>query len=161
MAYLRLEDLTGSIEVIVFPDLYRVAVSVIKQEKPLLITGTLDKTEHGMKFKATTCRLLEGGGAPPATGTTDRSRTVHRAPTAPPEKTVSSLVISLAENTASSVMNNLKEILNDFPGDISVYLEIELPERSVMIDTRQTVLASSLLIAKIEILVGSGKVSQR
>ncbi len=152
MAYLRLEDLTGSVEVIVFPDLYRVSAPLIKQEKPLLINGTLDKTEHGMKFKATTLRLLEGSTTPVS---------VKPSVAAPaPDKTPSSLIIALPENAAPSMMNNLKVLLSGSPGDIPVYIKVELPERSVMIDTKKTVTASSLLIAKIEIMVGSGKVQK-
>jgi DNA polymerase-3 subunit alpha len=168
MAYLRLEDLTGSVEVIVFPDLYRVAAPIIKQEKPLLITGTLDKTEHGMKFKALTCRLLDGTLPKAVSSRLSGGSTLagHGAPAghvAPAEqaKTKSSLIISLPDNTAPSIMNNLKEILSGFPGDIPVYLHVELPERSVMIDTKTTVLASPLMMAKIEILVGSGKAELR
>ena len=155
MAYLRLEDLTGSVEVIVFPDLYRAAVSVIKQGKPLFITGTLDKTEHGMKFKATTCRLLESakGYSPIPVEAVSQYQT--------PEKTVSSLTLSVAENTAPSVMQALKEIFNGSPGDIPVYLRVELGNTPVLIDTKKTVVASSLLIAKIEMLIGTGKVEQK
>jgi len=146
MAYLRLEDLTGSVEVIVFPDLYRISAGLIKQEKPLLINGTLDKTEHGMKFKATTLRLLDSTGAPALIQ--DRA-TTRVAPTM-------ELIITLPENAAPSIMNNLKELLHSAPGDMPVYIKVE----SVVIDTKKTVTASSLLIAKIEIMVGSGNVEQ-
>jgi hypothetical protein len=57
------------------------------------------------------------------------------------------------------MMNKLKELLSGSPGDIPVYLRVESPDRSVMIDTKKTVTASSLLTAKIEILVGYGKVT--
>ncbi len=41
MAFVTLEDLTGSIELTVFSDLYRNAASLLKGEKPLLIKGKL------------------------------------------------------------------------------------------------------------------------
>lgn len=145
MAYLHLEDLTGSVEVIVFPDLYRVAAPIIKEGKPLLINGTLDKTEHGIKFKATTLRLLDGTGASSA---------------GVPNQTVSSLWITLHSDATPSMMNNLKELLSGFPGEVPVYLKVEAPGRSVVIDIKKTVKANSLLIAKIEMLIGSGKVVQ-
>jgi len=151
MAYLRLEDLTGSVEVILFPDLYRVSSPLIKEERPLLITGTLDKTEHGMKFKATTLRLLEGISAPTPLSISDKIES--------PADIISSLTISLSGDADPSIMNKLKELLSGSPGDIPVYLRVESPDRSVMIDTKKTVTASSLLTAKIEILVGYGKVT--
>lgn len=54
MAYLRVEDLTGSVEVIVFPDLFASASSLFRHHHlPLMMTGTLDRSEAGFKLKAT------------------------------------------------------------------------------------------------------------
>ncbi|MDC4224221.1 MAG: DNA polymerase III subunit alpha [Candidatus Manganitrophus sp.] len=53
MAYLRLEDLTGSVEVIVFPDLYQTSAPLFQQDIPLLINGMLDRGDKGLKLKAT------------------------------------------------------------------------------------------------------------
>ena len=50
MAYLTLEDSEGHAEVIVFPDLYRTSMTVLQKDIPLLVKGTLDKTEKGIKI---------------------------------------------------------------------------------------------------------------
>lgn len=50
MAYCTIEDSDGSIEVIVFPELYRNSLSFLQKDTPLLIKGTLDKTEKGLKI---------------------------------------------------------------------------------------------------------------
>jgi DNA polymerase III subunit alpha len=47
MAYLTLEDTKGIIEVVVFPELYGRSVSMTQSDKPLLVTGTLEKAEEG------------------------------------------------------------------------------------------------------------------
>ncbi|MDR2018274.1 MAG: DNA polymerase III subunit alpha [Syntrophobacterales bacterium] len=60
MAYLTLEDTKGTAEVIVFPDLYSKNLSGISSEKPLIVTGTLDKAdETGARIKAKSITLLE------------------------------------------------------------------------------------------------------
>ena len=60
MAYLTLEDTKGTAEVIVFPDLYSKNLSGISSEKPLIVTGTLDKAdESGVRIKAKNITLLE------------------------------------------------------------------------------------------------------
>jgi DNA polymerase III alpha subunit len=50
MAYCTIEDAEGSIEVIVFPQLYRTNLPILQKDILLLIKGTVDKTEKGIKI---------------------------------------------------------------------------------------------------------------
>jgi DNA polymerase-3 subunit alpha len=52
MAVVRLEDLKGSIVLIVFPDCYAKASRCLNGEAPVLVKGVLDKDERGVKLKA-------------------------------------------------------------------------------------------------------------
>jgi len=58
MAILDLEDLSGSVEVVVFPDLYKSSHHLLLTDTPLLVAGTLDKSEQGNKIKAVRLHLL-------------------------------------------------------------------------------------------------------
>ena len=58
MAILNLEDLTGTVETIVFPDLYASATHLLLTDTPLIISGQLDKSEQGNKIKALRIHLL-------------------------------------------------------------------------------------------------------
>lgn len=49
MAYGILEDSHGTIEFIIFPDLYKSHLQLLHKDTPLIIKGTLEKTEKGMK----------------------------------------------------------------------------------------------------------------
>ena len=46
MAFISVEDLTGATEVTVFPDLYRKASQLLKQDEPVLVVGTLEKADE-------------------------------------------------------------------------------------------------------------------
>ncbi len=60
MAYVTFEDTKGILEVIVFPDLYSKNLSNINSEKPLIVTGTVEKVdESGARIKAKGIVLLE------------------------------------------------------------------------------------------------------
>ncbi|CAO0820194.1 DNA polymerase III subunit alpha [Desulfarculales bacterium] len=59
MAFVRLEDLQGSLEMIVFPDCYAEGGHWLRAETPVLVTGTLDKDERGVKLKASKILPLE------------------------------------------------------------------------------------------------------
>src|SRR5512138_767549 len=52
MAFITLEDLLGSVEVVVFADIYATAVEHLKGDDPILVTGTLDVGEKANKVIA-------------------------------------------------------------------------------------------------------------
>jgi DNA polymerase-3 subunit alpha len=52
MGFVTLEDLSGSIEIVVFSDVYAQAVELLKSEEPLLVTGTVDIGEKTVKVIA-------------------------------------------------------------------------------------------------------------
>ena len=47
MANITLEDTKGIVEVVVFPDLYSKHLLVIRSDKPLVVAGSLERTEDG------------------------------------------------------------------------------------------------------------------
>ncbi len=51
MAYLTVEDLQGTVEVIVFPDLLKTAGELIVPEQVVRITGTIDRGDKGTKIR--------------------------------------------------------------------------------------------------------------
>jgi len=58
MAYVTFEDLKGSSAIIFFPDVYRAAHTMLHGEDPLLIKGTLDVAEDGVKVIAAEVTIL-------------------------------------------------------------------------------------------------------
>jgi len=58
MAYVTIEDMKGSVSVIVFSDLYRKAFSILHGEEPVLIKGTLDVNEESIKVIASDAIIL-------------------------------------------------------------------------------------------------------
>jgi DNA polymerase-3 subunit alpha len=58
MGFANLEDLSGSVEVIAFPEVYAQFIDLLKGEEPLLVTGTVDVGEKGAKLIATGVVLL-------------------------------------------------------------------------------------------------------
>lgn len=60
MAYISLEDTKGVVEVIVFPDLFSKNLFLIQSGKPLVVTGTPDRSDDkNIKVKAKQIALLE------------------------------------------------------------------------------------------------------
>lgn len=110
MAYLKLEDLAGSVEVILFPDLYTTAASILAQalekDEPLIIQGILDRAEKGTRIKATRVESISFSQGPP----------------------IAKLLIQLtAADLTQEDLIRLKEILLRHKGKCPVYLRLNLP----------------------------------
>ncbi|NOY83539.1 MAG: DNA polymerase III subunit alpha [Nitrospirae bacterium] len=118
MAYLRIEDLVGSVEVIVFPELYRSSASLFDQDVPLLITGTLDQGDRGLKLKATIVLPLE--------------------------KKKMLTILLLETQVIPGDIPRLKTLLEQFTGNLPVFLKIRLAD-STRFTTESTIALDSRL----------------
>ncbi|HUL31466.1 MAG TPA: DNA polymerase III subunit alpha [Thermodesulfobacteriota bacterium] len=58
MAFLTLEDMKGFVEVILFPEVFKAALPILRRGDPLIIKGTLDLAEEHVKIKGTEVHLL-------------------------------------------------------------------------------------------------------
>ncbi|MHB9099710.1 MAG: DNA polymerase III subunit alpha, partial [Syntrophales bacterium] len=58
MAYITLEDLKGSINVIFFPDVYRSTYDLVHGDEPLIVKGAVDVAEDNIKVIASEVKLL-------------------------------------------------------------------------------------------------------
>ena len=141
MAYLILEDLHGSVEVIVFPDLYHTASALITPESTVQITGTLDRGEKAIRIKATKifslADLMVSG--------------------------YSRVTIQVSSDEASShALLKLREVLHRHPGACPVYLALTISNHSesvIAVGPDLRVLPNDRLVGDVEALVGKGAVS--
>lgn len=103
MAYVRLEDLEGSVELIIFPELYRSSSALLTEDRPVLTAGTVNKTDSGLKLKT--------------------SRISDLAEMA--ERITSQVDISLhSVGLTSDDLRGLKDILMSYTGRCPVYLHL-------------------------------------
>ncbi|HUJ16710.1 MAG TPA: DNA polymerase III subunit alpha [Nitrospirota bacterium] len=141
MAILNLEDLSGTVEVVVFPDLYKTSHHLLLTDTPLLIAGQLDKSEQGNKIKATRLHLL---AEVKKRGTT-RMDIMFNATGLTPED-----------------LSRVKDILLRYKGSIPVYLRLRNPTRPdslISVDREIRVNPTAQLISEIEAVLGAGVVS--
>ncbi|HXY55649.1 MAG TPA: DNA polymerase III subunit alpha [Nitrospirota bacterium] len=141
MAIMNLEDLSGTVEVIVFPDLYKSAHNLLLTDTPLLVAGQLDKSEQGNKIKAVRLHLLQDVKK---RGTTRMD------------------IRFTAMGLTQDDLLKVKDILLRYKGDIPVYLRLQNPTRpesliSVGRDIRVNL--TDQLINEIESVLGAGAVS--
>lgn len=138
MAYLTLEDVEGSAEVIVFPELYKNSVQFLKKDMLLLVKGTTDKDEKGVRVRAREVSNLEDAG-----------RTGLRR-----------MDISIGNDAKSSEnLRNIRDLVVRYPGDCQLFLKIQLDNSQAVIATGMNICPDRMLVNTLEDMVGRGAVT--
>ncbi len=141
MAYLRIEDLYGTVDVIVFPDTYRSSNHLFNTDTPLLISGNIDKGEKGIKLKAT------------------KITTISNAK----NKQLSKVNIKVDSAALSqNELRQLKDILLKYRGNCSVYISMTIPnhgESVIAVNNDIRVDPTRSLITEIENFLGKDTVT--
>jgi len=103
MAMLSLEDQTGSLEVIVFPDVFNRCSPLLKSDEPLLVTGTAEVDENAVKVISQEIHSL------------DKVR----------QSAIRTLELSLPrEVITKDNLEELKDIFFRYPGESSVLFRV-------------------------------------
>jgi len=106
MAYLQLEDLQGTTEIIVFPDLFQSCSQFLHSERIIQVTGTVDHLDNGARLKASNIELL-----------TDLQTTqIHQI----------SLKVRETEVTVSHLCE-LQKVFQRYPGPATISFQLYLP----------------------------------
>jgi DNA polymerase-3 subunit alpha len=109
MAFVTLEDLSGSVECVVFPEAYTAAMDLLKGEEPLLLSGELDVSEEACKLLVNDVELL-------------RDAT---------QKQTSRVNIRLTTPGLDEMqLRQLKSIVQRYRGGCEVALHLVIPDRS-------------------------------
>ena len=104
MAFGRLEDLTGTLELVIFPDSFSKYETILKSEVALVVTGMLEK-------EGEQCKIL-----------LKEARPVYEL-----FATTKNIILSLRPEMEDKLAL-LKEILLKHPGEAHLTLKLELPE---------------------------------
>jgi DNA polymerase-3 subunit alpha len=166
MAYLMIEDLLGTVEVIVFPDIYRESQNLITQDTPIIISGIMDKTDKGLKVIARQILSIDESSQinknVKVEFRRDRKRDVKSS-----SKDVSdnegerfkSLTLTMYNSIEPKKLPELDEILSRHSGDCPVYLKIISPKNwETLFRINRQVMPSEEMILEAENLLGKGRI---
>jgi len=121
MAFFSLEDKTGSVEVMVFPDTFAAAAPAVKSDEPILVSGVVEVGEESCKVKATEIVLLRDANARQTTR-------VH---------------VTLKEELARTHLEQLRDILKRYPGGCRTFLHFQFVEQQGVIPLPSVAVAAS------------------
>ena len=141
MAYVQLEDLQGTAEVIVFPQLFTSCAQLLTPEALIQVTGTVDQMENGARVKATAIQsLIDLQG-----------------------QTVKHLMLNVKETSIQPTsLEQLEQIFKRYPGPTTVAITFHLPS-DIQAQTSELpnlkVTPSTNFLEEVEQVLGKGTVT--
>jgi DNA polymerase-3 subunit alpha len=135
-----LEDKTGRMEIMIFPDLYREAGMALKVGTPLVVGGSVDTdSEERVRLRTSECITLEAAMTKLVTH-------VHMVPT--------------REQLAGDAMAKVKEIVAAHQGETPMRLEVEVEEKKVLMEAgaQMRIHPSLVAIGKLREALGPDRV---
>ena len=143
MAFLTLEDMTGTVEVTVFPEPFKAAAPFLRGREPIIVRGRVDDGDKGRVVLAEDARLLED-----SLGTT-----TARAKTGGEPSACRIRVRGNGETT--SQLAALRRVCEDHPGGVPVFVHVLLPGLEVVVRSRGiSVDGGAALNEKVNALLG-------
>ena len=136
MAFVTLEDLSGFVEMVVFPETYMASMELLKSEEPLLVSGTLDVGED-------TCKLMANEVVSLREVKERQTKKVHFRVSSP--------------GLEESQLRALRGIMERHRGECEPFLHLVIPNRSettIRPIERLKVAANDLLMEETEKLFG-------
>ncbi len=135
MAFVRLEDLTGGVELVIFPDLYENQAELLEEDRLLIVSGRTDvKEEEDVKIIAERLQPLS------------------------PEQKYYRLVIR--PDHSRDTLNSLKETLIAESGRVPVCLYFEQDQKTMMLKEDYWVRDHPACKIRLEELLGSEAVTE-
>ena len=142
MAFATLEDLNGSLEMILFSDVYKNSISYLGGDVPVVVKGKVDKGEDSVKIIASALYPLEQAKAAFV-------NTVH--------------IKADANRIKANSMEKIRGVFNIHTGKSPVYFHLLWNDREVVVAASDEfkVDSSEKFIKDIETLLGEGSVELR
>ncbi|HLC16894.1 MAG TPA: DNA polymerase III subunit alpha, partial [Thermodesulfovibrionia bacterium] len=174
MAYLTLEDLYGTVDVVCFPDLYKQIQSDLSSDSPIVLTGKLENTEQGIKIIASKALTLEKAVENPSAlyqaetpkwgnGNYGRKNGANGSNGRAAVHKISRVELFIDEKTVKpDAVSQLKELILKHHGDCLVCVRVRCLEPTPCETTISTMLhaeATAQFRAEAEQILGTGSVS--
>jgi DNA polymerase III subunit alpha len=143
MAFVTLEDMTGTVEVTVFPEPFKAAAPFLRGREPLVVRGRVDDGDKGRVVLADDVRLLEqslgAAGVRPKTGGEASACRIRVR----------------ADGDPAGRLSALRKLCEEHPGGVPVFVHVIVPGLEVVVRARGvSVDATATLMGKVQALLG-------
>ncbi len=148
MAFLTLEDLSGRVEVVVFPKVLKASAGLIDEDRLVIVHGRVSWREENLNVLADGFEALEQAGE----GTVEPSE----APSSGAQmQTARGLRLRIGSGS-DALLRDVRTTLEQFPGHVPVYLFLEPSNKTVLAGRSLWVEARAELLGRLQNILGPG-----
>lgn len=158
MAFVKLEDMSGAVEVVVFPRTYKDNQAALVKDRALMVEGKVEEKDGEMKILAEKLTVLGSENIEQVRKTLSCSERDFAAPAGALAAERSHICIAVPPKMAPSLANELKRVFSENPGSRRVFLLVKDKANPHKIETSFNIAFSGDTIAEIEKIVGRGAV---
>ncbi|MBI4844631.1 MAG: DNA polymerase III subunit alpha [Nitrospirae bacterium] len=155
MAALTIEDMSGTIEAILFPETYGRCAEILSQEDPIIIAGYIDRSDKGDKvIVKDIASINDAETAGKITETSGRASRGNEKAKAK-EQNPKSLILKMYKKTEPRVIRMLQDIFTRHSGGSNVYIKIISPDEwETLLSTDLRIDPSPEMISEVEEILG-------
>lgn len=169
MVFLKLEDLTGDIEVVVFPRTYKEKPEVWEGDKVLVVSGRPQEKDGEWKILAETAYevtpdnidLIEEatrGGVMSIAAEDSDALKKDLATSNVRSKHIQAVTLTLRAQLPETILLTLRGVLDKYPGQYNVYFAIENPGGKQKILSSYRIAFNDLIAKEVEGILGTDTV---
>jgi len=169
MAFLKLEDLTGDIEVVVFPRTYKEKPEVWEGERILVVSGRPQEKDGEWKILAETAYEVTAdnidmieestrGGVPSIVEEESDALKKDLASNGARTKQIQAVTLTLRAQLPETILLTLRGVLDKYPGPYNVYFAIENPGGKQKILSSYRIAFNDLIAKEVEGILGADTV---
>ncbi len=169
MVFMRLEDLSGDIEVVVFPRTYKEKPEVWEAEKILVVSGRVQEKDGEWKILAETAYevtpdnidMIEEstrGGVPSIVEEQSDALKKDLANSGLRNKPIQAVTLTLRAQLPETILLTLRSVLDKYPGQYNVYFLIENPGGKQKILSSYRIAFNDLIAKEVEGILGADTV---
>jgi len=159
MAFVKLEDVSGGVEAVVFPSVYKDNVHAIVKDTPVIIDGKLDEKDGEPKILADRIYVLTSDNMESIRAMLSQGSPAFAGPGAMSTES-SHICISMPPTIVRSMADELKRIFGEHPGNRRVFFKVKETAGYRRIETPYRIAFSGDAVTEIEKIVGKGAVLQ-
>lgn len=157
MAFLKVEDMSGSIEAVVFPRVYKEKMELWQGDKALVLSGRVQERDDELKF------LVEAGYEITEENVDQIEEYIRKlAPSGmssqqeapPPPKRLTGVTLSVRAQLSTSMLEQLRAIFEKHPGSYPVFFHVEQTDGKQRLASSFRIGFDELIAKELELILG-------
>ena len=142
MLFVEIEDLSGSIEIVVFPSVLKKDLAIWQEDKIVLIEGKVNDRDGDLKILVDQAKII-----------TEPDLKIAK------KKLPEAIQINIPKNAKPCIFEDLKPIIINNMGNTKVFLRIFYKDHYKKIQAKSSIAYNPAILNQIEAVVGKGNVN--